>query len=241
MEENWKVYEHTFPNGKKYIGITKRSLKERFQNGKGYRNNIYMDRAIKKYGFENIKSKIVKENLNKEEAENLEIELIKLFKTQNSNFGYNICSGGLVNTHSEETRKKISLANIGNKKWLGKKHKEETKEKMKNKNFTEETRIKMSESRKKRITKLETRIKMSVNRKGIKFTEEHKEKIRKKSIENNEKLKKVIIYEKDGIENVFIGIKELSRFLKIESASIIRCCKEKQKTAGGYKFKYKED
>ena len=37
MQENYKVYMHIFPNSKKYIGVTKRALKDRFDNGNGYR------------------------------------------------------------------------------------------------------------------------------------------------------------------------------------------------------------
>ena len=37
MNENYKVYMHIFPNGKKYIGITKQTLKDRFDSGYGYR------------------------------------------------------------------------------------------------------------------------------------------------------------------------------------------------------------
>ena len=32
MQENYKVYMHIFPNDKKYIGVTKRALKDRFDN-----------------------------------------------------------------------------------------------------------------------------------------------------------------------------------------------------------------
>lgn len=57
---------------------------------------------------------------------------------------------GLV--RSEETREKMSKANKGNQKWLGKHHTEETKKKLseanKGKHLTEETRKKMSEAAK---------------------------------------------------------------------------------------------
>ena len=51
--DTYKVYEHVFPNGKKYIGITCRSLKERFKNGRGYCHNSHMANAIKKYDLTN--------------------------------------------------------------------------------------------------------------------------------------------------------------------------------------------
>ena len=39
-------------------------------------------------------------------------------------------------------------------------------------------------------------------------------------------------------ENEFDAIE---REINIDKSSIIRCCKGKQSTAGGYKWKYKED
>lgn len=49
MNDNYKVYMHIFPNGKKYIGITSQSLKDRFDGGYGYQTPI-MRNAIRKYG-----------------------------------------------------------------------------------------------------------------------------------------------------------------------------------------------
>lgn len=34
----WKVYKHVSPSNKVYIGITSKSLEERFKNGYGYLN-----------------------------------------------------------------------------------------------------------------------------------------------------------------------------------------------------------
>ena len=59
---------HTFPNGKRYIGITKQELNARFDNGNGYKNNP-MKRAIKKYKWENVKHDLLFDNLTKEQAE----------------------------------------------------------------------------------------------------------------------------------------------------------------------------
>lgn len=36
----YKVYKHTFPNGKKYIGITKLTVENRWRSGKGYKIKI---------------------------------------------------------------------------------------------------------------------------------------------------------------------------------------------------------
>lgn len=115
MNENYKVYMHTFPNGKKYIGITKQSLKERFDSGYGYRIPP-MKNAIQKYGWENVEHKLLFENLSKEQAYEKEIELISLLQTTNINYGYNISNGGRGSngySPSAETRLKMSKSHQG--------------------------------------------------------------------------------------------------------------------------------
>lgn len=81
-------------NGKKYVGITKQNPETRWHSGNGYNNNEYFWRAIKKYGWENFDHKILYENLTKEEAEKIEIQLIAEWKTTDRAYGYNIANGG---------------------------------------------------------------------------------------------------------------------------------------------------
>lgn len=105
MEKDYVVYEHVFPNNKKYIGITCRPLKQRFKNGYGYVHNKHMMNAIKKYGWKNVKHNILAKNLSKSEAETLEIKLIKKYNLTNRLNGYNIELGGKgANRINEETR-----------------------------------------------------------------------------------------------------------------------------------------
>ena len=112
---NYKVYKHTFPNEKAYIGITKsKYIKNRWgKNGNSYKGQ-YVYRAIKKYGWGNIKHEVLFENITKEEAEQKEIELIAFYKSNQRDFGYNLDSGGNgSNRISEETRKLLSLSHKG--------------------------------------------------------------------------------------------------------------------------------
>ena len=78
MENRFKVYKHTAPSGKIYIGITGQEVNKRWQNGFGYVGNDYFMKAIKKYGWDSIKHEILFDRLTKEEAESKEIELIML-------------------------------------------------------------------------------------------------------------------------------------------------------------------
>ena len=86
--ENYKVYIHTLPNGKKYVGITKQELEKRWLNGKGYIQQDFRQ-AIDFYGWDNILHEIIAENLTKEQACDMEIFYIKKYDTINEEKGYN--------------------------------------------------------------------------------------------------------------------------------------------------------
>lgn len=168
-EKKWKVYKHTTPSGKVYIGITSTSVQKRWNNGNGYKKCKAFYRAIQKYGWDNITHEILFDNLTKDEACKKEIELIKEYDSQNRTKGYNISSGGGVidgfefipwnkgltkeSDHrvargfiSQETRDKLRKAN------LGKHHSPETIEKLRKANtgkiISNETRKKISEKMK---------------------------------------------------------------------------------------------
>lgn len=166
--------------------------------------------------------------------------------------------------HTEETKRKIGLSSLGNKYSLGFKHSEETKK------IWSEQRKGNKYSLGYKHTK-ESKLKMSIKKKGVPFSEEHKENIskaligRKLTKEHREKLKtpksqeykeksrlsriekgltKSIIQldlNTNEIINQFLSIKEAERQMQIDRSSIIKVCKKQQKSAGGYKWMYKED
>lgn len=109
----WSVYMHTCPNGKRYIGITSKKPEKRWSRGLGYHTQIFY-RAIKKYGWDNIKHEIVDVVETVEEAVQLEAEYIKKYNTTSRWHGYNVspsaiaCGGLPQPRHSEATRKKMS-------------------------------------------------------------------------------------------------------------------------------------
>lgn len=86
--KRYKVYKHTFPNGKVYIGITLQTLADRC--GSGYYHNPTMQKAIWEYGWNNIESEILFDELTKKQALKLEAKLIRQYKSSNPEFGYNI-------------------------------------------------------------------------------------------------------------------------------------------------------
>ena len=115
IEKNYYVYIHINKlNNKTYIGITSQNPKVRWNNGYGYFNQKKFYNAILKYGWDNFEHKIIFSGLTKEEAEMKEIELIKVYKSNQQEYGYNIANGGnCVGTCSEITKQKISNANKG--------------------------------------------------------------------------------------------------------------------------------
>ena len=87
------VYIHIFPNGKVYIGQTSQTTAQRWVRGKGYKGQL-VERAIKKYGWDNIEHKVLCSNLSEDEANALEVALIKKYRSTDEKYGYNLLDGG---------------------------------------------------------------------------------------------------------------------------------------------------
>lgn len=79
-KNNYTVYKHTFPNGKTYIGITSLSVQKRWANGLGYKKTNLVGKAIRRYGWGNIKHEVLFTNLTKEQAIQEFVEVVD--KTQ---------------------------------------------------------------------------------------------------------------------------------------------------------------
>lgn len=124
--DNWCVYMHTSPSGKKYIGITGRKPQQRWKNGSGYSRHPYFYAAIKKYSWENFQHTILFDHLTKKEAERLEHLCIALLRTHIKEYGYNMSLGGESGAYgrkmSEEQKQHLKEINKGKK--LSKEHKE---------------------------------------------------------------------------------------------------------------------
>ena len=111
MEELYCVYKHTTPNGKVYIGQTKRTIQDRWKYGKGYTSHHHgwFWKAVEKYGWNNIKHEILYDNLSKESADYYEKYFIDLYQSTDKRYGYNCQTGGSRDyKYSEESKKNIS-------------------------------------------------------------------------------------------------------------------------------------
>lgn len=92
--DNWKVYCHVFPNGKKYVGITGQTPEARWgTDGRNYKGQKVYN-AIEKYGWNNIKHIILKDSLTEEQACHYEQLYIKSLNSHISKNGYNCSWGG---------------------------------------------------------------------------------------------------------------------------------------------------
>ena len=116
--DNYCVYIHTNKsNGKRYIGITCQNISRRWRNGDGYAQNKHFYRAIQKYGWDGFTHEIVKAGMSKHDACELEILLIKQYRSNESEFGYNRSTGGSAPAAgvrvSEHTKKKMSESHKG--------------------------------------------------------------------------------------------------------------------------------
>lgn len=115
--DSWKLYVHINKyNGKRYVGITsKDNPAHRWNSGRGYKENPHFYAAIQKYGWESFEHVIIHSDLTEEQAIRMEKMYIALWKTQDSDHGYNMTSGGdgTPGYHpSSETRKKLSKARM---------------------------------------------------------------------------------------------------------------------------------
>lgn len=210
--ENYSVYIHRFPNGKNYIGITSQLIKRRWCRGSTYSYHKRMFNAIKKYGWENIQHEVLYSGLSKMEAEKIEIELIKSFKSYLYEFGYNRDLGGnSTGKVSEQSKIKMSIAKLGTKK---------------SKEFCEMIKnVHIGNS----------------YRKGKNHSSETKERMRIAKIGNTYNAKKIVqMTLSDEIIKFWDSISEVERELGFKNSCIVSNLKGRSKSSYGFKWKYYE-
>ena len=137
----YSIYVHTFPDGKKYVGMTSQDVENRWQLGWGYKDQKNVFKAINSVGWNNIQHEVIETVEDKKTALKREEYYTLLWHSNEPEFGYNILAGNtgarrLGYHDSEETKRRKS---------------EKMKEFYKNKVFSEDERKKMSECKKKPI------------------------------------------------------------------------------------------
>lgn len=107
-------------NNKSYIGqsidLNRRLKEHKRELNKNNHKNVHLQNAYNKYGKENFKFEILGE-YPITDLDNIEKKLIKQYKTDNRQYGYNIEKGGNLNKFIPlETRKKMSVNHANVKK-----------------------------------------------------------------------------------------------------------------------------
>lgn len=221
------IYKIISPNGKIYIGqtINKKQRKYHYNSG-SFKQQIKLWNSTQKHNwkpfdtFEIIEECLCGENkcyLN--EREKYWIQYFDSFKN-----GLNCNEGGhgnLGHVHSEESKKKMSEShkNVKHPEWRNKQKSEYTK----GRKHTDEAIIKMSETKKEKMT---SEIKEKIS-KGLKGN--------KNGLGNKGSSKKIICLNDNRI---YDSIKQASLELNLHETGIISVCKGVYSQTKGYKFKY---
>jgi group I intron endonuclease len=132
----YKIYLITnTENTKKYVGITKFSLEERFSQH--IKRGFILTEAIQKYGYQNFSIDLIEEVESAERAYELEQYYIKEYNTKVPN-GYNLTDGGdgifgweVTEEYRQECSERVKQLHKEKKVGMyGKKHSDDTKRKM---------------------------------------------------------------------------------------------------------------
>lgn len=193
--------------GKCYIGQTTLPLSRRWYKHTHDSKCPAIRDAIKKYGKDNFQIEIIDRAKTLDELNEKECYWINFYNSLVPN-GYNLRDGGMNYKCSETTKKKLSELNSGSN----------------NPNYG-------------KPRSAETRRKVSEARKGMKFTEEHKQHLREShlGVVNECLLKRVKCVETGQIFN---SIKEAKAFCGNPNLHIGAVCRGERKSAGGYRWEY---
>jgi group I intron endonuclease len=203
-------------NGKVYIGQTIKNLEHRkglheitSEKNRGF----YFHNALRKYGKENFKWEKIDTGISKIDLDNKEIFYINLFNSLNNSFGYNIKSGGSRgNPYAGKTEEEMKI--ISKKK----------SKSFKGRIFTENHKLKISETRinfskdkwkEIKLKERSTKEKRTYEQKEI-TKSKYKNTYENKTEEEKLKTKRKMSESKLGENNPFYGKKrpEHSEFMK---------------------------
>ncbi len=221
---NLEVYKiSNNENGKIYIGITSQGVDVRWYKHCSDANtdsNFPIHNAIRKYGKENFQVDVIEviEDKDYDYLKEREIYWIKEFDSYNREIGYNLTLGGdgtFGRFHSEETKDKI-------------------RQKALEREVSDKTRKKMSESQKKVKRDYSALARLS-NKRWENLEEREKASI------NNPNNRQILQYNIDlNFIKEFRSAAEAGRSINKGHQNIATCARGKLKTAYGFIWKYKE-
>ena len=230
------VYLISFPNGKKYIGITSTSFEERKQGHLSHMNTskLPVSNALRKYGEQVIWEVIDKaDNWN----ELCHLEKSYIIKYDSLNNGYNLTAGGdgtVGYEHSEENniknsqrRKKFfkNPANRLNQSIASKKAHQKNPEQALNHSKTMSQKFEDPNQRKKVAD-------------GMRKFLSNEEALKIHSIQRGAKY--FLVHKDDIFIGEWLSQNQCARDLNLSVSHINRCLHNKRKSHKGYIFKYKQ-
>ena len=222
-DKKWCVYMHTNKiNSKRYIGITSQNPIKRWgTKGSKYKKNKHFWAAIQKYGWDNFKHEILLTNEDYDYACAAEKCLIRHYKSNSPQYGYNQSIGGELSSlgakRSEETRQKLREANLGRV-------------------VPQEIRDRISQTEKGRVFPDDVKKKISEGLMGRKLSDESRKKMSDAKIGKG--TTEVYCHE---LDTVFHSLKEAEECTGVHYQSIGQCCRGKLQTAGGYHWSYTKE
>jgi len=220
----YSVYQLISPDGLVYVGATRQAPSRRWHAGAAYRNNPRLWADIQKYGWHSFDSVVVETGLSEADAHKLEALLIHEHNSTSPECGYNRASGiGRTGCPaSEDTKQLISQALLGKRKGVphSAEHCENISRALVGHSCSEETRAKLRDCLGDRMNTAEAREKQRQN--TPRGAQHHK-------------AKQVLCV---GPNEKFLTIAEAAGKTGVSRNGIARCCSGKQKTAGGYKWRF---
>jgi group I intron endonuclease len=245
------VYKITnLNNNKVYIGSStseRDGFKDRINthirllNNKKHPNK-HLQSSWDKYSYKSFKFEILEIIKGKDKIIEREQYYIDLYGVINPNIGYNkapIANSQLGFKHSEESKRKMSKAAKSRSKEIS----ERMKKIMTGKKMSDETKEKISKKIKGIKRNYEFKNKMSIIAKNRVVSDDTKNKISKtKTGKISKKRKKVIQLDLYGnLIKIWSFAGEAESELNITRGKISAVCLNNRKTAGGFKWKYKNE
>ena len=229
MTKRWRVYMYTFPNGKRYIGTTSRTLVARQgKDWKHYKNCTSIWEAIQEFGTDAIKQEILFEGqITNDEAAELEKKFILQYETSNPDKGYNTGTGG----------EGVTEKNIGDDR----------------RTYLQNQMREIAKKNKNRIVSPETREKQRLAKLGTKrgpMSQETKAKISKANSRENmseatrlnrikSKQKKVLAINNETGERIVFGSgEEAAEYFNVRPSAVSRWIDGSRKPRNKYTFQF---